>query len=55
MFTNQWLGIFEGAVQHRQGVHAACIAKGDRDVAQVPASLGAFNGTPLEALVKFTG
>src|SRR5688572_29476020 len=36
-------------------MHVACIAERDRDVSQITASFGAFDGTPLEALIKLLG
>src|SRR3970282_1063450 len=53
VFAHQRFGVLERAVQYGQGVHIACVAERNCNIAQVTASLGAFDGTPLEALIKF--
>ena len=43
---------FRGILQNRQREQVPGVAERDRNVAQIPASLGAFDGTPLEASIK---
>lgn len=47
--------VVEGVLQDGERVHVGGVAEGDGDVSQIAASLGAGDGSPLEALIKGLG
>jgi len=55
MFAHHGFGVFQSLVENGQRVHVPGVAQCNRDVPQVAASLGAFDRSPLEALIKFLG
>jgi hypothetical protein len=55
MFADHWFFVVQGVLQDGEGVHVTGIAERNGDIAQVAASLGALNGSPLEALIEGLG
>src|ERR1043165_1803583 len=55
MFAHQGLVVVQSFLEDRQCVPISSISQRNRDVAQVTASLGALDRTPLEALIKLLG
>ena len=53
--ADHWLVVVEGVLQDGERVHVAGVAERDGDISQVAASLGAGDGSPLEALIKGLG
>ena len=55
MFADHRFFIVQGVLQNGECEHVTGVAERDGDVSQVAASLGALDGSPLEALIKGLG